>query len=119
MASSVLRRAQTRPATAPPDRPRADHSSARRTSDLRQQVEGLVLRRVQGQRRCVHPHGGATAGPLHMELSRIIHSEKPDLVLLDLVLRLADGIALLGGVPELAKLRVVFISGYGRDETIA
>ncbi|MCY4637873.1 MAG: response regulator transcription factor [Acidobacteria bacterium] len=31
----------------------------------------------------------------------------------------ADGIALMGSVPELADLPVVFISGYGRDETIA
>ena len=53
------------------------------------------------------------------ELSRIIRSERPDLVLLDLVLPGTDGIALLGNVPELADLPVVFISGYGRDETIA
>ena len=30
-----------------------------------------------------------------------------------------DGIALMDSVPELADLPVVFISGYGRDETIA
>ena len=53
------------------------------------------------------------------ELSRIIRKERPDLVLLDLVLPGTDGIALLGSVPELADLPVVFISGYGRDETIA
>ena len=53
------------------------------------------------------------------ELSRIIRSERPDLVLLDLVLPGTDGIALLRSVPELADLPVVFISGYGRDDTIA
>ena len=53
------------------------------------------------------------------ELSRIIRSERPDLVLLDLVRPGTDGIALLGSVPELAELPVVFISGYGRDETTA
>ena len=30
-----------------------------------------------------------------------------------------DGIALMESVPELADLPVVFISGYGRDETVA
>ena len=53
------------------------------------------------------------------ELSRIIRSEKPDLVLLDLVLPGTNGIALMSNVPELADLPVVFISGYGRAETIA
>ena len=53
------------------------------------------------------------------ELPRIIRSERPDLVLLDMALPGTDGIALLGSVPELADLPVVFISGYGRDETIA
>ena len=55
----------------------------------------------------------------HAQLSRTIRAERPHLVLLDLVLPGADGIALLGSVPELADLPVVFISGYGRDETIA
>ena len=55
----------------------------------------------------------------HAQLSRTIHIERPHLVLLDLVLPGADGIALMGSVPELADLPVVFISGYGRDETIA
>ena len=30
-----------------------------------------------------------------------------------------DGIELMQNVPELAELPVIFISGYGRDETIA
>ena len=55
----------------------------------------------------------------HAELSRIIRTEQPDLVLLDLMLPGADGIDLLARVPELADLPVVFVSGYGRDETIA
>ena len=55
----------------------------------------------------------------HAELSRTIHTEKPHLVLLDLMLPGADGIDLMTRVPELADLPVVFISGYGRDETIA
>ena len=55
----------------------------------------------------------------HKELSRIIETEKPKLILLDLVLPGTDGIELMQTVPELATLPVVFISGYGRDETIA
>ena len=53
------------------------------------------------------------------ELSRILRTEKPRLVLLDLMLRGTDGIQLMQTVPELADLPVIFISGYGRDETIA
>ena len=55
----------------------------------------------------------------HEELARIIRSEKPSLVLLDLLLPGTDGIALMESVPELADLPVVFISAYGRDETVA
>ena len=53
------------------------------------------------------------------ELPAIIKKEKPDLVLLDLMLPGADGIELLDTVPELAELPVIFISGYGKSETIA
>ena len=53
------------------------------------------------------------------ELPRLIRAEKPQLVLLDLMLPGTDGIELMQTVPELADLPVIFISGYGRDETIA
>ena len=53
------------------------------------------------------------------ELARLIRTEKPQLVLLDLMLPGTDGIELMQTVPELADLPVIFISGYGRDETIA
>ena len=53
------------------------------------------------------------------ELPRIIQTEKPQLVLLDLMLPGADGIELMRTVPELGDLPVIFISGYGRDETVA
>ena len=48
------------------------------------------------------------------DLARIIETEKPDLVLLDLMLPGTDGIELMESVPELAGLPVIFISGYGR-----
>ena len=53
------------------------------------------------------------------ELAHIIRSERPRLVLLDLVMPGKDGIALMQEVPELSDLPVIFISGYGRDETVA
>ena len=53
------------------------------------------------------------------ELAAIIRAEKPRLVLLDLVLPGKDGIALMQEIPELSDLPVIFISGYGRDETVA
>ena len=53
------------------------------------------------------------------DLSRILRAEKPQLVLLDLMLPETDGIELMETVPELADRPVIFISGYGRDETIA
>ena len=53
------------------------------------------------------------------EIPAIIRAERPHLVLLDLVLPGADGIELMEQLPELADLPVIFISVYGRDETIA
>ncbi len=55
----------------------------------------------------------------HVELSSIIRAVKPHLVLLDLLLPDADGIELMGSVSELSVIPVIFISAYGRDETIA
>ena len=55
----------------------------------------------------------------HRQLSHIIQTENPALVLLDLMLPGTDGIELMQRVAELADVPVIFISGYGRDETIA
>ena len=52
------------------------------------------------------------------EVSGLIQTGRPRLVLLDLMLPGTDGIALMERVPELADLPVIFISGYGRDETV-
>ncbi len=52
-------------------------------------------------------------------IAGLIHTEKPRLVLLDLMLPGTDGIELMRRVPELGDLPVIFISAYGRDETIA
>ncbi len=53
------------------------------------------------------------------QLSTLIRTEKPQLVLLDLMFPEADGIELMANVPELSDLPVIFISGYGRDDTIS
>ena len=53
------------------------------------------------------------------DLARLIRTEKPQLVLLDLLLPGDDGTELLERVPELSDLPVIFISAYGRDETVA
>ena len=53
------------------------------------------------------------------EVSHLIKTQQPRLVLLDLILPGTDGIELMERLPELAELPVIFISGYGRDETIA
>ncbi len=52
------------------------------------------------------------------ELPNLIKTHKPRLVLLDLVLPGTDGLELMENVPELEGLPVIFISVYGRDETI-
>ena len=55
----------------------------------------------------------------HRELAQVVRKERPQLVVLDLVLPETDGIDLMGSLPELADLPVIFISAYGGDETIA
>ena len=52
------------------------------------------------------------------ELPGLIRTHRPRLVLLDLVLPGTDGLELMESVPELEDLPVIFISVYGRDETI-
>jgi len=52
------------------------------------------------------------------ELPSLIRTHRPRLVLLDLVLPGTDGLELMENVPELEGLPVIFISVYGRDETI-
>ena len=58
-----------------------------------------------------------TADP--REVADLIVTHKPQLVLLDLVLPKTDGIELMQSIPALEDIPVIFISGYGRDETIA
>ena len=52
------------------------------------------------------------------EVPDLLRTHKPKLVLLDLLLPGTDGIELMEQIPELGGLPVIFISVYGRDETI-
>ena len=49
----------------------------------------------------------------------LIRENRPHLVLLDLVLPGTDGIEMMEQMTEMADLPVIFLSAYGRDETIA
>ena len=53
------------------------------------------------------------------ELTRLIRTKKPQLILLDLILPGIDGIELMERIREIADVPVVFVSAYGRGETIA
>ncbi|MCY4573604.1 MAG: ATP-binding protein [Gemmatimonadetes bacterium] len=53
------------------------------------------------------------------EVPLLLETHRPDLVLLDLLLPGTDGIELMQGLPALADRPVIFMSVYGRDETVA
>ena len=53
------------------------------------------------------------------EALRLVETERPKLVLLDLMLPGSDGIELMQSIHRIADVPVVFLSAYGRDEVIA
>ncbi|MCY4129553.1 MAG: response regulator [Gammaproteobacteria bacterium] len=53
------------------------------------------------------------------KIQTLIRENRPDLVLLDMVLPDIDGVELMTSVPELSDIPVIFISAYGRDEMVA
>ena len=53
------------------------------------------------------------------EALRLMERERPRLALLDLVLPDGDGIELMQAIQKIADVPVIFLSAYGRDETIA
>ena len=53
------------------------------------------------------------------QVGRLMASEKPHAVLLDLILPEVDGIQLMQDTPGLADVPVIFLSVYGRDQIIA
>ncbi len=96
---------------------RASHGGGERTRILAVDDDPHALRQV---RDALSEAGYApltTGDP--GDLARLIRTQRPRLVLLDLMLPGTDGIALMERIPELGDLPVIFISGYGRDETVA
>ncbi len=53
------------------------------------------------------------------EAVRLMEEERPDLVLLDLMLPANDGIELMRGILDVADVPVIFLSVYGREEVVA
>ena len=53
------------------------------------------------------------------EALRLVEAEKPDLVILDLMLPGTDGIELMKDILSAGDVPVIFLSAYGRDELIA
>ena len=53
------------------------------------------------------------------EALRLVEKEKPELVLLDLMLPGTDGIELMKDIFEVAEVPIIFLSAYGREEQIA
>ena len=53
------------------------------------------------------------------QVALLVELEKPNLVLLDLMLPGADGIGLMERVPGLSRVPVIFLSAYGGDQVIA
>ena len=53
------------------------------------------------------------------EALRLVADEKPELVLLDLMLPGADGIELMKDILDVADVPVIFLSAYGREEIVA
>ena len=53
------------------------------------------------------------------KVRNLIDARQPDLVLLDLLLPGTDGIEMMQSMPALTERPVIFLSAYGRDETIA
>jgi DNA-binding response OmpR family regulator/signal transduction histidine kinase len=53
------------------------------------------------------------------QLADLVETHEPALVLLDLMLPGTDGLELMRSMPQLADLPIIFVSAYGRDETIA
>ena len=103
-------------AGAAPGRPRLPRDGDKRTSILVVDDDPLTLHYVRDALTTAGYAPSVTGDP--QEVPRLIRTKKPQLVVLDLVLPGMDGIELMESVPELADVSVIFLSAYGREETI-
>ena len=99
-----------------PNRPRQRRQGEERTCILVVDDDPQTLRYVRDALAEADYAPVVTGDPT--ELHGLVRTHKPRLVLMDLVLPGTDGIALMADVRELEDLPVIFISAYGRDETI-
>ena len=104
--------------------PALPRSSRRKKSDDAQRVRVLVVddepQTLRYVRDTLQESGYApvvTGDP--EEAVRLMEEERPELVLLDLVLPGTDGIELMREILVVADVPVIFLSAYGRDEMIA
>ena len=107
------------PTAAPTSRSRSPCNGHERARVLVVDDDPSTLRSVRDALVCAGYAATATGDPC--ELPRLIRTEKPKLVLLDLMLPGTGGMELMEQVPELAEgeVPVIFISAYGGDETVA
>ena len=110
----VAEPAATEPAR-PPDRPARPSSAATPVLVVDDDPEGLRYIRNALTEAGYSPT--VTGDP--QKVAGLIEGEKPHLVLMDLLLPGTDGIELMEQIPALSDLPVIFVSAYGRDETIA
>ena len=87
-----------------------------RTSILVVDDDPMTLRYVREALTAAGYAVSVTGDP--QEVPQLIKTRKPQLVVLDLVLPGKDGIELLESIPELTDIPVIFLSAYGREETV-
>ena len=104
------------PAPATASRTRAPRAAAAKAPILVVDDDPQTLRYVRDALAAAGYAAVVTGNP--EELPDLIRMHKPGLVLLDLLLPGTDGVELMERIPELSDVPVIFISAYGRDETI-
>ena len=88
----------------------------RRTRVLAVDDDPLALRYIRDALTRAGYHPVVTADP--GEVPRLMEEERPQLVLLDLVLPESDGIELMQRILATTGVPVIFVSAYGREENV-